>query len=39
MSRVRAFKNKKAVEVEAIKFAQLLEHDIDGRAEVSFLFR
>jgi hypothetical protein len=28
---------KMAIEVEVIKFAQLLEHDIDGRGEVSFL--
>jgi len=28
-----------AIEVEVNKFAQLLEHDIDGREEISFLFR
>jgi hypothetical protein len=27
-----------AIKVEVIEFAQLLEHDIDGRGEVLFLF-
>jgi hypothetical protein len=37
-SQYRAFKNKLAIEVKVITFAQLLEDDIDGRGEVSILF-
>jgi hypothetical protein len=38
-SQYTGFKIKMATEVEVIKFVHLLEHDIDGRGEVSFLLR